>query len=601
MCGIFGYVGKKDVAPILIDGLRTLEYRGYDSAGIFIPGIGCYKSVGDIDALVSVVPEDVHGTSGIAHTRWATHGAPTETNAHPHTDASEKIYLVHNGIIENARELKEYLQSREIRCTSETDSEVLAKLIGASYEGDLKRAVKTALSMTRGAYGIAVMHENHPEEIVVARLGSPIVIGIGDGFHIVASDTSALLAHTKRVLYLEDGDVAVVTPIGYSLERDEVAADATEEQIDWDIADVQKGGYAHFMQKEIMEGPQVVRDTLRGRLRDGEVKLGGVESVLPELAHIDRMHITACGSAYLAGAVGGYLFEEYAKLPVRMALASEYRYEAHPSVGNEALLAISQSGETADTRAAVQRAHERSLLTLGVINVVGSTIARETDAGVYNHAGPEIAVASTKAFLSELVVMSLLTVVLGRARGMSEELGAEIVRGLEMLPEHIEEVLTCNETIKALATRYAHFEHMMFLGRNRHAPIAYEGALKLKEVSYIHAEAYPAGELKHGPIALLDEQFPVVALAPKDHTYEKMVSNIEEVKARRTPVIAVSTPGTEELSHIADDVITVPHVHPALQPILSVIPLHLFAYHTGVARGHNVDRPRNLAKSVTVE
>ena len=610
MCGIVGYVGSEkgaDAVDVLLSGLRTLEYRGYDSAGVCVSGPkgGVVKSVGAIMNLEAALHG--HGTalagqSGIAHTRWATHGEPTEYNAHPHSDTTEKIWIVHNGIIENYQELKARLTAAGATFYSQTDTEVLAKLIGSLYQGDILQAVRASLLQVRGAYGIAVMHSDTPDTLVTARLGSPIVIGVSDSAHYVASDPSALLPYTKRMVYLEDGDIAVVRADGYQIETQAgVARLATPETVEGDSTIVQKEGYEHFMLKEIMEGPQVVRDTLRGRLRADTAKLGGLESVLPELTNLTRLTIVGCGTAALAGQVGRYLLEAYARVPVELELASEYRYKTNLPDTHQALLAVTQSGETADTLAAVREAKRLGLLTLGVVNVVGSTIARETDAGVYNHAGPEVAVASTKAFISQLVVMNLMTLLIGRAKDMSAETGAELVAALTQLPDIIATMLKNTDAIQAAATKYAVYEHAMFIGRNTHVPIAYEGALKLKEVSYIHAEAYAAGELKHGPIALLHEHFPVIAVAPQDATYDKMISNIEEVKARKAPVLAIGTEGDTQLAGLVDDVILVPRVHDTIQPIVSVIPLHLFAYYVGVARGNNVDRPRNLAKSVTVE
>jgi glucosamine--fructose-6-phosphate aminotransferase (isomerizing) len=611
MCGIIGYVGESgssDATAVLLSGLKALEYRGYDSAGLFVTGEagGLVKSVGEIAHLAEKVAGQgtaLAGPSGIAHTRWATHGEPTEQNAHPHVDASGALYVVHNGIIENHQSLREALAVQGIACTSQTDTEVLTKLIGTHYRGNLKQAVRDALALVRGAYGIAVMHAAHPEEIVVARLGSPIVLGVGETAHYVASDSAALLPYTNRVVYLEDGDIAVVKATSYRVSTLRGTSKTTSpETLDTDVATVQKGGYEHFMLKEIMEGPQVVRDTLRGRMLEDTAKLGGLEVVLPELASLRRLTIAGCGTAYLAGAVGRYWLEEHAGLPVEIELASEYRYKTNWPDQNHALLAITQSGETADTLAAVREAKRLNMLTLGIVNVVGATIARETDAGVYNHAGPEIAVASTKAFISQLTVMSLVTLLLGRARGrMSAADGAALLTALQELPRQIETVLKTAPDIEKVAKKYVHYEHMMYIGRHAHAPIAAEGALKLKEISYIHAEAYAAGELKHGPIALLDEHFPVVALAPQDGVYEKMLSNIEEVKARKAPLIVVANKGDTEAVRLADDAFLVPNVHSLLQPIISVIPLHLFAYYIGVEKGYNVDRPRNLAKSVTVE
>lgn len=604
MCGIFGYVGGRTAAPILLEGLRTLEYRGYDSAGIYIPGQPPVKAVGPIDNLAAKITAPISGTSGIAHTRWATHGPPTEANAHPHLDMSHTIGLVHNGIIENFRELKEGLIVQGIDFESDTDTEVLAKLIGSLYAGDLFSAVKTALMRVRGTYGILVMSERDPGTIVTARMGSPIVLGIASDGNLVSSDPSALLAHTKDVIYLEDGECAIVTK-----DKCEILTIAGKklskktEKVDWDIEAVQKQGYDHYLMKEIMEIPTAIENTLRGRLlpETGRAKLGGLEGHLDKLTSINRLVMVACGSAAYATQVGKYIIEEYAKLPVDTELASEYRYRTVIPDSHSAVMAVTQSGETADTLAAVRLAKKMNLLTLGIVNTVGSTIARETDAGVYNHAGPEISIASSKAVISQIVVMILITLLIGREKGMSIEEGKEIVKALQDLPKAVQKVLDQHKDIKKLAEKYAHYNNMMFIGRKFHAPIAYEGSLKLKEVSYIHAEAYAGGELKHGSIALLDENFPVIALVPEDDVYEKMISNIEEVKARKAPILAITTEGALEVAQLTEDVIYIPKVHPIVQPIVSTIPTYLFAYYVGVAKGLNVDRPRNLAKSVTVE
>lgn len=604
MCGIFGYVGTRTASPILVEGLRTLEYRGYDSAGIFIPGQKMVKAVGPIDELVKKIPEAIVGTTGIAHSRWATHGAPTEANAHPHVDMSGSIAIVHNGIIENYRELKEGLMVQGVTFESDTDTEVLAKLIGTMYQGDLAKAVQQALLMVRGTYGLAVTSEYHEGQLVVARLGSPIVIGIGSDGNFVSSDPSALLAHTKDVVYLEDGDCAVIEKDRYKIftihGKDRKRA---LERIQWDVESVQKQGYEHFMLKEIMEAPEVIENTIRGRLQvnKGRAKLGGLEAVLDQLAKIDQLTIVGCGSAYYAGLVGQCMLEEYANLPVDVELGSEYRYRKQYPPKQGAVLAVTQSGETADTLASIRMAKHIGQLTLGMVNVVGSTIARETDAGAYNHAGPEIAVASTKAFISQMTLFVLFTLLLGRERGLSLQDGVEIATELEKLPQIVRTYLSDVSHIERVAKKYAESRDAMFIGRKFHVPIAYEGSLKLKEVSYIHAEAYAGGELKHGSIAMLDKNFPVVALAPTDDVYEKMVSNIEEVRARHAPVILITTDDNVEAASLADDVIFVPKVHPILQPILSTIPLQLLSYYVGVAKGLNVDRPRNLAKSVTVE
>jgi glutamine---fructose-6-phosphate transaminase (isomerizing) len=604
MCGIFGYVGKEQAAPILLEALRTLEYRGYDSAGIFVAGHGVIKAAGPIINLEKKLTADISGTSGIAHTRWATHGAPTEKNAHPHHDMSGQLWLVHNGIIENFRELKEGLIVQGIKFYSDTDTEVLIKLIGSFYSGNLLQATNLALKAVRGTYGLAIMSELEPEKIVVARMGSPIVLGVGKDCNFVSSDPSALLVHTKNVVYLDDGELAVVTKDAYEVTNiDGVKKIKNSEKVEWSHEAVQKNGFEHFMLKEIFEAPEVIENTLRGRLKmdTGEAKLGGLESIAHRLKNIQRLHIIGCGSAYYAGQVGRYMLEEYARLPVEVELGSEYRYKkAYPDKRALALF-VSQSGETADTRASLEKAKSIGLTTIGMVNVVGSAISREVDAGIYNHAGPEVAVASTKAFLSQLTAFALLTLFLGRERGMTQAEGIEIAKALHKLPETIKKVLATSEQIAKVAKKYAHYRDFMYIGRTFHAPIAYEGALKLKEVTYIHGEAYAGGELKHGPIAMLDKNFPVFALVPKDDVYEKMISNIEEIKARSAPVIALATEGDLHVTSVANDVLFMPKVHPLLQPIISVIPLQLFAYYVGVEKGLNVDRPRNLAKSVTVE
>jgi glucosamine--fructose-6-phosphate aminotransferase (isomerizing) len=517
---------------------------------------------------------------------------------------SGTIALVHNGIIENFREIKESLLLQGITFESDTDTEVLAKLIGTQYTGNLLAAVQQALRSVRGTYGLAVISSKKPGEIVVARMGSPIVVGVAGDGTFVASDPSALLSYTKDVVYLEDGECAVITKDSYKLLTIQgEKRTRPPETLDFDIESAQKQGYNHFMQKEIFEAPQVIENTIRGRLQieKGRAKLGGLEPVLGELASLQRLVIVGCGSAYYAGQVGKYMLEEYAGLPVDVELGSEYRYKRNLPVKHSAVLAVTQSGETADTLASLRSAKAQGQLTLGVVNTVGSTIARETKAGVYNHAGPEVAVASTKAFISQLTVFVLLTLLIGRERGMSAKEGEEIARGLAELPKIIEDYLARAHDIEKIAKKYAAYKNVMYIGRKFHTPIASEGALKLKEVTYIHAEAYAGGELKHGSIALLGPDFPVIALAPQDDVYEKMISNIEEVRARKAPVLLITTEGNHRAGNSADDVLFVPKVHPILQPIITTIPLQLLSYYIGVAKDLNVDRPRNLAKSVTVE
>ncbi len=606
MCGIIGYTGSREALPILLSGLEALEYRGYDSAGISLGG-QLIKAVGKVAVLKNKTGElaDTSLTTGLAHTRWATHGEPTEVNAHPHTDASSTIHLVHNGIIENWRELRAGLEAQGISFDSATDTEVLAKLIGHHYAGDLLAAVTEALALVRGAYGIVVWSAAAPDELVVARLGSPIVIGVGDDGRYVASDPAALLPYTKRLVFLVDGEIATLTPQHHQVVA--VGGDiysGREEEVSFDIEVAQKEGYAHFMEKEIFEASSVLQNSIRGRiLADGTgVKLGGLEAVAGEIASLHELTIVACGSASFAGQLGRLMLEEYAGLPTTVEIGSEYRYRRILATKGAGVLAVTQSGETADTLASIKAAKDNGLLTLGVVNVVGSSIARETAAGVYNHAGPEVAVASTKAFLSQLTVLTLLTVFIGQTKGtLTETDRRAILADLARLPELAADVLARAATVKAIAEKYKDMENCMYIGRKWHAPLAYEGALKLKETTYIHAEGYPAGELKHGSIALLGSHFPVVALAPEDEVYEKTMSNVEEVKARRSPVILITTDGNRSASEITPDVIMVPKVHPMLQPILTTIPLQLLAYYIGTARGLDVDKPRNLAKSVTVE
>src|SRR3989344_4410203 len=608
MCGIFAYTGNKgkDAGGVLLDGLLSLEYRGYDSAGVYTPESGSIKTPGAVAELRKKMPKDFQGKSGIAHLRWATHGEPTEVNAHPHSDGSGEIWVVHNGIIENFKELKEKLVEAGHTFKSKTDTEVLAHLVEEHLktEKSFEKAALAALNDVRGTYGIALQYKKEPDRIIAARMGSPIVLGLGDGEHFIASDPSPILPHTKKVVFLEDGEVAVITPDGhkiFKLDSTNVKREATH--IDWSVEESQKGGYEHFMLKEIMEGPQVIEDTLRGRLiaDEGMAKLGGLESVANELKNIERIIIVAQGTAYIAGLVGEYMLEEYAGVPVEVEYASEFRYRSPVLNQKTALIAISQSGETLDTLEAVREGKRKGALTLGIVNAVGSTIARETDAGVYNHAGPEISVASTKALISQLAALVLFTLFFGRQRSMGVKTAKEIIAELKTLPKKIETILKSEETIAALAKKYANNRDFLFIGRKSNYPIALEGALKLKEISYMHAEGYSAGEMKHGPIAMIDEHFPTLAIATVGSVYEKMVSNIHEIKARKGPVIALATEGDKEIGKLADDVIYVPETIEMLSPILNVVPLQLFAYYFAKEKGLNVDRPRNLAKSVTVE
>ncbi|MDB5238772.1 MAG: glmS [Candidatus Parcubacteria bacterium] len=607
MCGIFAYTGKKDSVPILLDGLTSLEYRGYDSAGIFVAASGAIKAVGAVNNLKAKLPATpIRGMSGIAHLRWATHGEPTEANAHPHHDCQEDIWVVHNGIIENFKELKAKLISLGHTFMSSTDTEVLAHLIEHHLreKKDLEKAVIAALNDVEGTYGIAVSSKHEPEKIIAARLGAPIVLGIGENENFIASDPTPILRHTKNVIYLRDGEVAVITPSSHHIYTlDSVRVERDEEIIDWDVEQVQKNGYDHFMMKEIMEGPEVIVNTTRGRLitDEGLSKLGGLEMVAERLRLMNRIIVVGCGTAYYAGLVGEYMLEEYAGIPVEVEVGSEFRYRKPLIDEHTILLAISQSGETADTLEAIREAKRKGALTLGIVNCVGSTIARETDAGIYNHAGPEMGVASTKAFVSQLTALALLTLFLGRQRQMSLSVGKRIAEEIKALPEKIQTILAQKDAIRAIAEKYAGSRDFLYMGRKYNYPIALEGALKLKEVSYIHAEGYGAGEMKHGPLAMIDEKFPTMAIALSDSVYQKMTSNIQEIKARKGKVIAIATEGNEEIRDLADDVIHVPKTIEMLSPILTIVPLQLFAYYFAVKNGQNVDRPRNLAKSVTVE
>jgi glucosamine--fructose-6-phosphate aminotransferase (isomerizing) len=611
MCGIVGYVGPKEAAPILIQGLKGLEYRGYDSAGVALlnsGGVQVVKRSGKLSVLAEAVDEaSPRGTCGIAHTRWATHGAPNQPNAHPHTSADGEIALVHNGIIENADSIRAQLSEEGYLFQSDTDTEVVVHLIDHLWTDGMpmEDAVAAALRLIDGAYGIAVVSSRDPNKIVVARNGSPLLIGVGkNGEMLAGSDAAAVIALTRDVVYLDDGDYAVIEPGGYrtyQLEGTEVIRSVYE--VTWDVEAIEKGGYEHFMLKEIFEQPSSLRDVMRGRLleEEGDVRLGGIENHQFDLGRIRRIVMTACGTSWHAGLVGEYMLEEHARIPVDVEYASEFRYRNPVLEEGTLALAISQSGETADTMAALREAKQRGLSTMGVVNTVGSTIARYTDFGIYLHAGPEIGVASTKAFTSQMVALAMFTLFLGRRRHLSVLQGREFVHALRMLPEQVEQVLDLNDEIKALAEAYGDARNFLYLGRGYQFPVALEGALKLKEVSYIHAEGYPAAEMKHGPIALIDDDMPVVVLAPRDPVYQKVVSNIEEVKARNARIIAVVSDDAPELRGKVDHVIRVPQTIPALLPVLTTIPLQLLAYHAAILRSADVDQPRNLAKSVTVE
>lgn len=607
MCGIVAYLGIKQAQPILVNGLRRLEYRGYDSAGIALlteQGPQIIKSVGKIDNLSEKLQFlSAQSTFGIAHTRWATHGGVTEPNAHPHTDCSGKIILVHNGIIENYREIKEKLGASH-HYKSETDSEVLAHLIETLYAGDLHKAVLEALSQVRGTYGLVVVHADFPDRLIAARLGSPLVVGVADQEYFVASDATPMLMYTKNVVFLEDGEVADITRSKMEVVnlKDQRVEKQTE-QIEWNEESAQKQGFPHFMIKEIFDQPAVLQDAIRGRykLEEGTAHLGGLNMTEAQMHDIHRIILIACGTASYAAMAGKYMFERLAGIPVEVEVASEWRYR-DPIIDKHTLVfGISQSGETADTLAALKEAKRKGALVRGIVNVVGSTIARETDGGSYIHAGPELAVASTKAFTNMISVLFLYALQFGRQRQLSVATGQRLLQALLEIPEKMKLVLEQNDAIKALAEKYKNYHNFLFLGRGVNVPVALEGSLKLKEISYIHSEAVPGGEMKHGPIALLSPEFPVFAIMTKNQLYDKMRSNIEEVRARKAPVILVATIGDEGAAELASDVIYVPQTMEMLEPLLNTLSLQLFAYHMAVALGKDVDRPRNLAKSVTVE
>ena len=609
MCGIVGYVGRREAAPLVLEALKRLEYRGYDSAGLALISGGrmqVEKTAGKISALESLVDGRLpKGSVALAHTRWATHGVPNKINAHPHTDCGDTIALIHNGIIENWAPLREALVKRGHKFQSETDTEVLAHLIEEAYPTvSLEDAVAWALKRVEGTYGIAVISTQEPDKIVAARHGSPLLIGLGEGEYFIASDAAAILQHTRKVVYLDDGEIAVLSPNGYrvtDLETSKIEKQVT--RVDWDESSVQRGNYPHFMLKEIMEQPESIRNTLAGRLLedDGNAKLGGLNLSDDDLLSFNRVVLTACGTSWHSALIGEYMLEELARIPTEVEYASEFRYR-NPIVDERTLVVgISQSGETADTLSALREAKRRGARTIGIVNVVGSTIAREVDGGIYVHAGPEIGVASTKAFTCQIVALGLLTLHLGRLRSLSVLHGREVVRALKRLPTQTAEVLSRAHEVEKLVAAFDGTSNALYLGRGYNFPVALEGALKLKEISYIHAEGYPAAEMKHGPIALIDDSMPVVFIAPRDAVYQKIVSNIQEVKARRGRVIAVVTEGDEQIAGLADHLITIPETIDPFTPVLSAIPLQLLAYYIAVHRGKNVDQPRNLAKSVTVE
>lgn len=608
MCGIVGYVGGKSATPMLIEGLKRLEYRGYDSAGIAMSnghGLETRKAKGKISQLEGVVnAHPIGGTIGIAHTRWATHGPPNETNAHPHTDCTETIAVVHNGIIENYGALRKMLKMQGHTFKSDTDTEVLAHLIEAAFDGKLEDAVIDALNLVEGTYGIAVISSRDPDKIVCARKGSPLLIGLGEGEYYVASDVAAILSHTRQVVYLDDGEMGVLTRSGYEvLDLDARRVSKGVSRIDWSLDEIEKGGYDHFMLKEIFEQPSTIQETMRGRLvvEEGFSKLGGLNLSKEQLLSIDHVTITACGTSWHSSLIGEMYIEELARIRTETEYASEFRYR-NPIVTDKTLcIVVSQSGETADTLAAMREAKRRGAKTLGLVNVVGSTMAREDNGGIYLHAGPEIGVASTKAFTSQVIALALLTLKLARLRNLSVIKGREIAEAMLALPSQIQTILDSAEKIETIAERFKDATNFLYLGRGYNFPVALEGALKLKEISYIHAEGYPAAEMKHGPIALIDEEMPVVFVAPHDAVFDKIVSNVQEVKARGGKVICITSQHEPVLEGLIDFEIRVPQTIDMLYPILTVIPLQLLAYYIAVKRGLNVDQPRNLAKSVTVE
>jgi len=610
MCGIVGYIGEREAYPILINGLKRLEYRGYDSAGVALihkNEILVQKKVGKIANLEELIdPEQMRGNIGIAHTRWATHGEPTTVNAHPHSDCGNHIVLVHNGIIENYASLRQMLIEKGHNIRTETDTEIIAHLIEELYQNgtSFEDAFRAALGELEGTYGMVLLTRHEPDRLYVARKGSPIVVGIGNGEYFVASDAAAIIAHTRNVFYMDDGEIAIITHEGFVTKtiQNEIIQKKVE-KISFDLERIEKAGYPYFMLKEIYEQPKTIADCMRGRLieEEGVSHLGGLTPILHNVLRARKIFITACGTSYHAGLIGEYMLEEYCRVPVEVEYASEFRYRDPIITDDNLVIAISQSGETADTLAALREAKRKGATVMGLVNVVGSTIARETHGGTYIHAGPEIGVASTKAFTSQVTALALLTVMIARTKTMSAEEGRRIIREMKLLPEKVARALESDKIVQKIAQEFKDHRNFLYLGRGYNYPVALEGALKLKEISYIHAEGYPAAEMKHGPIALIDEDMPVVVVATKDSTYDKILSNIQEVKARRGRVIAVVSEDDKELGKMVDFTIPIPMSINFLQPVISIIPLQLLAYHIAVLRGCNVDQPRNLAKSVTVE
>jgi glucosamine--fructose-6-phosphate aminotransferase (isomerizing) len=610
MCGIVGYIGEKNSVPILIEGLKRLEYRGYDSAGIAVIDDGSLlinKKAGKVfDLENSIRGKNIFGKIGIGHTRWATHGEPNDINAHPHLDCKNEIAIIHNGIIENYSSIKIELEKEGHKFASGTDTEVLVHLIEEmlKWTESLESAVRLTLSEVEGTYGIAIISLKEKDKIIVAKKGSPLVIGIGENEYFLSSDAAAIVSHTRQVIYLNDGEIASLTRSGYEIKTIEnINIEKKIEKITFDIEQIEKGGYPHFMLKEINEQPETVRNSMRGRilLDEGTVKLGGLREVKDKLINAGRIIITACGTSWHAALIGEYMIEHYAKIPVEVEYASEFRYRNPIINRGDVVILISQSGETADTLAALREAKRKGATVVGLVNVVGSSIARESDGGVYIHAGPEIGVASTKAFTSQLVVLSLITILLARSKGMSAEEGRILINELLLIPEKISGILQNEDRIKSIASEFKDCKNFLYLGRGYNFPAALEGALKLKEISYIHAEGYPAAEMKHGPIALIDENMPVIFIAPMDDTYDKILGNIQEVRARKGRVIAIANEDDKRINDLAEFIIRIPYTLNLFIPILSVIPLQQLAYYIAVERGCNIDQPRNLAKSVTVE
>jgi len=610
MCGIVGYIGAKNSIPILIEGLKRLEYRGYDSAGIgIISDSECQiiKSTGKVSQLEEkILKSDWSGTIGIAHTRWATHGEPNDLNAHPHTNEAKNLFVVHNGIIENYTELKETLIKDGFKFVSETDTEVLVHLIDSYIKKGktLLKSVRLSLSEVKGTYGIVVGYSKEPDNLIAAKKGSPLVIGIGENEHFIASDVNALIGYTSQVVYLEDGDVAEIKQNGFkawSVTDEEIKKEIKE--VTLELNEISKGDYPFYMLKEIMEQNKSVKDSFRGRLlaEEGTSKLGGLYGYEERIAKSKRILIIACGTSWHAALVGEYMIEQFAGIPVEVEYASEFRYRNPIVSKDDTVIFISQSGETADTLAAMKEAKIRDALVLGICNVVGSSVARESDTGVYIHAGPEIGVASTKAFTSQIIVLALIAILIGRKRHLSLTDGQKIIKEIESLPDKILRILLLSEQIEKIAEKFVDSKNFIYLGRGYNFPVALEGALKLKEISYIHSEGYPAAEMKHGPIALIDENMPVLFIAPKDSVYDKVINNIEEVKTRKGKIIAIVSENDEKIDRLVNYSIKIPETIRMLMPILTVIPLQLLAYHIAVKKGLNVDQPRNLAKSVTVE